>query len=85
MTSVIEDHGLLLDATDRAAAEAEATGWCVALGLDDEDIYELAIPTRIRRAWRESRESGGFVDRDWPGAVEVWIAHLPESLLTEEV
>lgn len=84
MTSIIPDHGLLLDATDRAAAVAEVEAWCAARGRDEEDIYELAIPTRIRRAWRETRESGGFVDRTWPDAVEVWIAHLPDDLLTGE-
>jgi hypothetical protein len=84
MTSVIEDHGLLLDADNRADAEAEAAAWCAARGLDEEDIFELLIPRLIGRAWRETRESGGFVDRSWPGAVEVWVAHLPESLLTEE-
>jgi hypothetical protein len=84
MTSIIPDHGLLLDATDRAAAQAEAADWCAARGLDDEDVRELRIPDRIRRAWRETRDFGGFVDRTWPGCAEVWIAHLPEHLLTEE-
>jgi hypothetical protein len=84
MSSIIPDHGLLLDAADRATAEAEAAAWCTARGLDDEDVLDLAIPGRVRRAWRQTREAGGFVDRTWPDAVEVWVAHLPEHLLTEE-
>lgn len=84
MTTILADHGLLLDATNRADAEVEAAAWCEARGLDEEEVYKLAVPRRIGRAWRETREAGGFVDRSWPGAVEVWIAHLPDDLLTEE-
>lgn len=84
MTHVLADHGLWLDATDRPAAEAEATAWCAARGLDDEDLYDLRIPSLIRRAWW-STSADSFVDRSYPDAVEVWIAHVPEHLLTEEV
>jgi hypothetical protein len=82
MTTILADHGLLLDAANRADAEEETRRWLADRGLDDETIHELAIPTRIRRAWRWSRETGGFVGPEWPGAFEVWVAHVPEQLLT---
>lgn len=85
MTSaILHDHGLVLyDIATPADAESATAAYCAARGLDDWDVLELDLPRRIRRAWWGGDEVG-FVDRDYPAAVEVVVVSLPEYLLIEE-